>query len=118
MEGPTVNTDNERGTADVFLLIVLLGGTLVPALFALGPPDWMNTAAGQIVLYGGAITVAVAGWRRARRGIAYVRRGWHILVSVHNDLQDLRAEVLGIKKFLGIEQHLGLEPLPQDASEG
>lgn len=86
----------ERGTADVFLLIVLLGGTLIPAAY-LSTPGWLDSLAGQVVLYGGAIAVAVTGWRRARRGIAYVRRGWHILVGLDRRLDR-------VEKHLGIAE--------------
>lgn len=87
---------NQRGTADVFLLIVLLGGTLIPAIYV-GTPQWLDTLAGQILLYGGAITVAFTGWRKARVVAGHVRRGWHILVS-------LDGRVDRIEKHLGIAE--------------
>ena len=84
----------DRGTADIVLLVVMLGGTLIPAIYAIGPPHWLDTLAGQMVLYGGAIAVAVTGWRKARRGLAYARHGWSILLSLDRRVRAIE-EILG-----------------------
>lgn len=97
---------DDDGTADIFLLIVLLGGTLLPAAYV-STPDWLDTLAGQILLYGGAITVAVAGWRKARRLLAYVRHGWTILTGLDDRVGRME------RRLKHMEVQLGLTPLPE-----
>lgn len=88
---------NDRGTVDLPLLLVLLGATLIPATIAVGPPLWLDTLAGSIVLYGAAVTVSVATWRYVRRRQVLVMRAVHVILGL-----DARVD--------RIEKHLGIKP--------
>ena len=97
-----------EGTIDIALLIILLLGTIVPATFAVGTPAWMDQGAGLLVLYGGAVTVAVAVWRWIRRVIREARRHGAVLPGLDERLE--RVELRQVR----IEKHIGIEPLPDD----
>lgn len=97
-----------EGTIDIALLLILLLSTIVPATFAVGTPDWMDQGAGLLVLYGGAIAVAVAAWRWIRRVIREARRHGAVLLGLDERLE--RVELRQIR----IEKHIGIEPLPDD----
>lgn len=88
---------NDRGTVDVLLLIAMLGLTLVPATILASTWDTLDAGAGRLVLYAAAIA---AGWK--------IYRAANVLWGLDSRLE--RVEHRQIR----IEQHLGLDPLPED----
>ena len=96
---------NDRGTADLMLLAAILAGTVIGAKLATSAWDALDTAAGHVTIYAAAVVAGITLWRR---GVQPVRRGLEVLFGLDNRLA--RVE----KRQIRIEQHLGLEPLPED----
>ena len=100
-----------EGTVDIALLIILLLSTILPATFAVGTPDWMDKGAGLLVLYGGAIAVAIAAWRWIRRVIREARRHGAVLLGLDERMERVEARQVRIEKH--IAEHLGVD-MPED----
>lgn len=96
---------SDRGTADLMLLAAILVGTLIGAQFAVSVLDAFDTVAAHLTIYAAAVVAAVTLWRRL---VQPIHRGMEILFGLDHRLE--RVEHRQIR----IEEHLGLDPLPED----
>ena len=104
---------HDRGTADVVLLVAILGGTLIPAVLALGPPAWLDSFAGHLVLYGGAIAVGWGIYKRAHRIYRAVLDAANVVLGLDPRVDRIEARSDRIEqRQLRIEKHLGITPDP------
>ena len=96
---------NDRGSADLLLLASILVGTLIGARFAVTVMDAFDTVAAHITIYAAAVVAAITLWRRL---VQPIRRGMEILFGLDHRVERIE------NRQVRIEEHLGLEPLPED----
>ena len=101
----------DQGTADLGLLVFLLGGTLIPAAIAIGTPEWLDSATAEFVLYGGAIAVAGGLWRHVRKWYRWALEHAAERDRQHAQLLEKHAEVIAwltalTSRVERVEQHI------------
>lgn len=98
---------NDRGTADLLLLLSILCGTMIGATFATTAWDALDTAAGHLTIYAAAVVAAITIWRRL---VQPMRRGLEVLFGLDHRVKRIE------HRQVRIEKHLGLDPLPEDSA--